>query len=144
MVAELKAKVAVHFAALEDPRTGPAILHRLIDIVVIALCAVICGADDWEEVELFGQAKYDWLKGFLELPHGIPSHDTFNRVFARLDPAQFEQCFLSWVQAVAEVTKGQVIALDGKTLRRSHDRYLGKEAIHMVSAWASDNQLVLG
>jgi len=144
MLQETGAKIAAHFAELEDPRSGPAILHRLIDTVVIALCAVICGADGWVEVEQFGQAKYTWLKGFLELPHGIPSHDTFGRVFARLDAEQFARSFLSWVRAVAQVTKGQVIAIDGKTLRRSHDRYLGKEAIRMVSAWATANRLVLG
>jgi len=144
MLQDMRAKITVHFAELDDPRSGPAILHLLIDIVVIALCAVICGADEWVEVEQFGQAKYAWLKGFLELPHGIPSHDTFGRVFARLDAKQFAQSFLSWVRAVAQVTKGQVIAIDGKTLRRSHDRYLGKEAIHMVSAWATANRLVLG
>jgi hypothetical protein len=149
MLQDVRARTRAHFAELDDPRTGPAILHRLIDIVVIVLCAVICGADEGVEVEQFGQAKQSWLQRFLELPHGIPSHDTFGRVFARLDAKQFEQSFLSWVRAVAQVTKGQVIAIDGKTLRRSHDRYVGKEAIHMVSAWATanprlDRGLVLG
>ena len=95
-------------------------------------------------VEEFGNAKIKWLREFLELPNGVPSHDTFGRVFARLDPDQFRRCFLNWVQAVQEITEGQVVALDGKSLRRSHDRPLGREAIRMVSAWASENRLVLG
>jgi predicted transposase YbfD/YdcC len=144
MLDELSAQITARFATLEDPRKGPALLHPLMDIVAIALCAVLCGADDWEEVALFGEAKYAWLKRFLALPHGIPSHDTFNRVFARLDPQQFESCFAAWVQAVADVIPGQVVAIDGKTLRRSHDQALGKGAIHMVSAWATTNRLVLG
>jgi predicted transposase YbfD/YdcC len=95
-------------------------------------------------MELFGKSKEGWLKGFLELPNGIPSHDTFGRVFAHLDAQQFQDCFLEWVQAVSTLTRGQVIAIDGKTLRRSHDQSLGKAAIHMVSAWAAENRLVLG
>jgi predicted transposase YbfD/YdcC len=118
-------------------------LHPLLSILFIAISAVICGADDWVEIEAFGKAKRKWLKRFLPLPHGIPSHDTFGRVFARLDPEQFQKAFLEWVQAVSELTRGQVIAIDGKTLRRSHDRRLGKHAIHMVSAWATANRLVL-
>ncbi len=112
--------------------------------MTIAICGVICGADSWVELEQFGKSKEEWLKGFLELPNGIPSHDTFGRVFALLDAQQFRDCFLAWVQAVSAVTRGQVIAIDGKTLRRSHDKSLGKSAIHMVSAWASENRLVLG
>lgn len=133
-----------HFANLEDPRVDRTKLHKLIDILVIAICAVICGADNWEEVQLFGEAKQAWFKTFLELPNGIPSHDTFWRVFARLDPQQFQQSFVSWIASVSEVTKGQVVAIDGKTLRRSHDRALGRGAIDMVSAWAVQNRLVLG
>ncbi|NLE45811.1 MAG: ISAs1 family transposase [Chloroflexi bacterium] len=133
-----------HFENIEDPRSGPALLHPLVNIIAIAICGVICGADDWTEVEEFGQAKYEWLKRFLDLTHGIPSHDTFGRVFGRLDAQQFEEVFMSWVQTVAEKTQGQVIAIDGKTVRRSHDQSLGKKAIHMVSAWASANRLVLG
>jgi predicted transposase YbfD/YdcC len=133
-----------YFLSVEDPRNGPALLHPLVNIIAIAICGVICGADDWTEVEAFGHAKYEWLKRFLDLTPGIPSHDTFGRVFARLDAQQFEEVFASWVQAVAEQTQGQVIAVDGKTLRRSHDQRLGKKAIHMVSAWASANRLVLG
>jgi predicted transposase YbfD/YdcC len=136
--------VAEHFAQVEDPRTGPAIQHKLIDILVIALCGVICGADGWSDIETFGKAKQDWLKNILELPNGIPSHDTFGRVFARLDPEQFSASLISWTRAISTITKRQVIAIDGKTVRRSHDRRLGKKAIHMVSAWATENRLTLG
>jgi predicted transposase YbfD/YdcC len=133
-----------HFAPLTDPRVERTKHHHLLDLIVIAVCAVICGADSWVEIEAFGNAKLPWLRTFLELPNGIPSHDTFGRVFAALDPEQFQQCFLTWVQAAASITDDQIVALDGKTLRRSHDRSKGKAAIHMVSAWASANRLVLG
>lgn len=137
-------KIKEHFGTLKDPRVDRTKRHLLLDIVVIAICAVICGADNWVDVENYGKAKQKWLETFLELPHGIPSHDTFGRVFARLSSEQFQHSFLSWIQAVSVITKGQIIAVDGKTLRRSHDRTLGKAAIHMVSAWASANRLVLG
>jgi predicted transposase YbfD/YdcC len=136
--------ILAHFAALDDPRVSPATRHQLLDIVAIALCAVICGADTWVEVEAFGQAKRAWLGTFLALPHGIPSHDTFGRVFAALDPDQFEAGFRSWVAAVAQLTAGTVVAIDGKTLRRSHDAAQGKEALVLVSAWAEANRLTLG
>jgi predicted transposase YbfD/YdcC len=105
---------------------------------------VVCGADTWVDVELFGKSKKGWLDKFLELPNGIPSPDTFGRVFAMLDAQRFQSRFIDWVRAVSELTAGQVVAIDGKTLRRSHDRTAGKAAIHMVSAWASANELVLG
>jgi len=133
-----------HFALLADPRMERTKRHFLLDILVIAICAVICGADSWVEIQEWGRTKEPWLRRFLELPNGIPSHDTFGRVFAALDPVQFQQCFLAWVRAVTPVTTGQVIALDGKTVRRSHDRGKGKAAIPMVSAWATANHLVLG
>lgn len=132
------------FADLEDPRIDRSKLHKLIDILVMAICAVICGADTWVDVVEFGQAKEGWLRKFLELPNGIPSHDTFGDLFSRLDTKQFQDRFLRWIQAVSQITRGQVIALDGKTLRRSHDKTVGKGAIQMVSAWASANRLVLG
>ena len=138
------ASIVAHFQALEDPRISPATRHHLLDIVTIALCAVVCGADTWVEIEAFGRAKAAWLRTFLALPHGIPSHDTFGRVFAALDPAQFERGFRSWVAAVADLTAGAVVAVDGKTLRRSHDGGQGKEALVLVSAWAEANRLVLG
>jgi predicted transposase YbfD/YdcC len=144
MKTDPSASIEKHFANLEDPRIDRTKRHKLIDILVIAISAVICGADNWEEVELFGQSKEAWFRTFLELPNGIPSHDTFWRVFARLDPEQFQQSFVSWIASVSQVTKGQVIAIDGKTLRRSHDRALGRGAIDMVSAWAAQDHLVLG
>lgn len=132
-----------HFAALDDPRVERTKLHPLLSLVTIAICAVICGAESWDDIELFGEAKADWFATFLDLPHGIPSHDTFNRVFAALNPVQFRRCFQHWMEAVAGVLPAQVIALDGKTVRRSHDRASGQHAIHMVSAWATENRLVL-
>lgn len=136
--------IGEHFNHLEDPRMDRTKHHQLLDIIAIAICGVICGADNWVDLELFGRSKEEWLKRFLVLSNGIPSHDTFGRVFARLDPEKFAQCFTSWVKAVSQLTQGQVIAIDGKTLRRSHDRANGKSAIHLVSAWASANHLVLG
>lgn len=133
-----------HFGDLPDPRIERSKQHKLIDIVVIAICAVICGADDWVEVAMFGEAKEAWFRTFLELPNGIPSHDTFTRVFARLDPEAFRQRFLEWVQTVSRITGGQVIAIDGKKLRGSGEPILGHGAIDMVSAWATENHLVLG
>jgi predicted transposase YbfD/YdcC len=133
-----------HFGDMPDPRIDRTKRHKLVDIIVIAICAVICGADDWVEVALFGEAKEAWFRTFLELPNGIPSHDTFNRVFARLDPDAFRARFLSWIEAICSITGGQVIAIDGKKLRGSQDQRLGKGAIDMVSAWATENQLVLG
>ncbi len=132
-----------HFSRLADPRVERTKLHLLSDILMIAVCGAICGAENWNDIEDFGRTKEGWLRGFLALPNGIPSHDTFNRVFARLDPVGFERCFLAWMKAVSEVTQGQVIAIDGKTLRHSYDRQNGKAAIHMVNAWASNNRLVL-
>jgi predicted transposase YbfD/YdcC len=132
-----------HFATLEDPRIDRTKHHQLLAIITIALCAVICGADTWVDVEEFGKAKRVWFERFLDLPNGIPSHDTFGRVFARLDPEQFQACFLSWVQAINTVLPAQQIAIDGKTARRSHDRGAGKAAIQTVSAWASATHLVL-
>ena len=136
--------LATSFATLTDPRVYRTKEHLLLDIVLIAICAVVCGADGWVEVAEFGETKAGWFGRFLKLPNGIPSHDTFGRVFAALDADEFQRCFLEWVQAVNVMTAGQVIAIDGKTLRRSHDKRRGKAALHVVSAWASANALVLG
>jgi predicted transposase YbfD/YdcC len=133
-----------HFSDLTDPRVDRTKLHKLVDILVIAICAVIAGADNWEDVEAFGKAKVEWFQTFLELSNGIPSHDTFTRVFARLNPEQFQTCFVRWMTAVSERLGGQVIAIDGKVVRRSHDQGIGQAAIDMVSAWATANRLVLG
>ncbi len=141
-------RITDHFADLRDPRVARTTRHALLDLVAIAVCGVICGADSWVEIEAFGSAKLAWLRSFLALPGGIPSHDTFGRVFAALDPTQFERCFLGWVRALAEETAdapaGQVIAVDGKTLRRSHDRLAGRGPLHLVSAWATANGVALG
>ena len=133
-----------HFGGLPDPRVERCKRHGLLDVVTVALCGVICGADTWVDVAEFGRSKEPWLRTFLALPNGIPSHDTFGRVFAALDPAAFEAAFLGWVRALATVTVGEVVAIDGKTLRRSHDRATGHGPLHLVSAWASANRLVLG
>jgi len=132
------------FAQLKDPRMNRTKKHSLCDMLTIAICAVICGADSWTDVQDFGQCKKHWLSTFLELPNGIPSHDTFGRVFAMLDPQAFEQCFVEWINDLAVASEGRLIAIDGKTLRRSLDRANGKAAIHMVSAWCRANHMVLG
>ncbi len=138
------ASLSKHFENLTDPRAEHSIDHLLIDMVIITICAVICGANNWVEIENYGHAKKDWLETFLELPHGIPSHDTLMRLFARLKPKQLQQCFLSWIEAVTQITKGQVIAIDGKSIRSALERGQSRGAIHMVSAWATKNRLVLG
>jgi len=132
------------FSDLEDPRVVGRTDHHLLDILVLAICAILCGADDWEAVELWGKAKIDWLKGYIELENGIPSHDTIGRVFAALDSKRFQECFTRWVSTICGSLAGQVIAIDGKTMRGSSDRRLGKKAIHMVSAFASEQGITLG
>jgi len=140
----ISAGIEQHFGDIQDPRIDRTKLHKLIDILVIAICAVIAGADNWEDVEEYGKARQEWFMSFLELPNGIPSHDTFNRLFARLNPEQFQASFLKWTMAANNIIGTQVIAIDGKVLRRSHDKGIGKAAIDMVSAWATANSLVLG
>ncbi len=133
-----------HFERLEDPRVEYLVEHRLLDIVALTICAVICGADSWVEIEAYGHSKVDWLKRFLALPNGIPSHDTISRLFAVLDPAELQDCFTSCIKSIAQLSDGEVVSIDGKSVRRSYDQGKGKGAIHMVSAWASQNRLVLG
>jgi predicted transposase YbfD/YdcC len=135
---------ALHFAPLEDPRHTRTRRHPLTNILVIGLCAVICGCKHFTQMEAFGKAKRDWLARFLDLTEGIPSHDTFNAVFTRLKPEAFEQALLSWVTALHQVTDGQVVPIDGKTLRGSYRPGDSKALVHMVSAWASANHLSLG
>jgi predicted transposase YbfD/YdcC len=143
MSAMKSARLQDHFVTLTDPRTRK-VTYPLINVVVIAICAVISGADDFVAIADFGRKKLPWLSKFLDLRSGIPSHDRFNAILAAIKPAEFEKCLLSWMTTLHEITDGQVIALDGKTLRRSFDAASGKSAIHMVSAWATTNQISLG
>ena len=133
-----------HFANLTDPRIDRTKKHKLLDIIVIAICATICGADGFVAVQAFGKAKFDWFATFLQLPFGIPSHDTFGRVFAALDPKQFQHCFFSWTSAVSSLCEGEIVPIDGKQLKRSYNNEDGKAAVHLVSAWSSANGLALG
>lgn len=137
------ARMKDHFVGLTDPRRRK-VTHPLINIVVISVCAVICGADDFVSIAAWGNEHREWLSKHLDLTQGIPSHDRFNSILARLKPAEFETCLLNWITTLHEVTGGQVIAIDGKTLRRSFDIASGKAAIHMVSAWATANHITLG
>lgn len=144
MAANPAVSVVEHFAGLPDPRMERTRLHELLDVLVIAACAVICSAESWEDVAEFGRSKFDGLKRFLKLPNGIPSQDSFNRVFVRLDPQALQECFLSWLRAVREEIGAPPIALDGKALRRSLDRAGAKGALHRVRAGATANHLTLG
>jgi hypothetical protein len=132
------------FKELPDPRVEGRCDHLLIDIIVVAVCGVIAGAQSWVDIESFGKAKQAWLSTFLELPNGIPSHDTFGRFFAALDAEAFQQAFSRWVQSVFRVSEGEVVAIDGKTVRRSHDRHIGKDAIHLVNAGQPRTVLLWG
>ncbi len=136
--------IVKHFETLDDPRIERTRLHLLSDILTIAICAVICDADGWVDVENYGVSKHAWLTTFLALPNGIPAHDTFGRVFARINPIQFQHCFTRWMREIYRVTHGEVVPIDGKTLRHSFDTEIGLSPIHMVSAWATSNRLVLG
>lgn len=136
--------ISACFSDLHDPRVTGRCDYPLIEIITIAICAVIAGAEGWTEIEIFGRRKEAWLKQFLPLENGIPSHDTFGDVFRMLNAEAFQRSFTRWIEGVFTVTQGQVIAIDGKTVRRSHDRTIGRDAIHMVSAWASANGITLG
>jgi predicted transposase YbfD/YdcC len=131
------------FSGLTDPRRHN-VRHLFTDILAIAILAVMCRADDWEEVVLYGLANQDWLVTFLELPNGIPSEDTFSRVFARINPDAFEKCFVQWTQSLASSSDGRLVAVDGKTLRRSFTRGWNKQMVHLVSAWCGQNEVALG
>jgi predicted transposase YbfD/YdcC len=145
MAVPVNASIVEHFQTLEDPRIERTKKHLLLDILVIALCTLLTGGEGFQDMELFGKSKRAWLHTFLALPHGIPSHDTFGRVFARLNPQRFQQCFLSWTQAVAQLTQGTLVSLDGKTVKASFDRATAASPLHMLSAWCSDHGgLVLG
>jgi predicted transposase YbfD/YdcC len=132
------------FVSLTDPRLDRSKRHELLPIIIVAVCATVGGADGWVDIERFGKAKLDFFRGFLDLPHGIPSHDTFGRVFARLDPAALLTCIQRWLAALGQAVAGSVVAIDGKTLRGSFDTAAGQNPLHMVSAWATEARLVLG
>jgi len=132
------------FDSLEDPHMDRTKLHSLTDVLTIAICATICGADGWPDVALFGKCREKWFRTFLDLSNGIPSHDTFRRVFILLKPDDFEQCFMAWMAELSESSGGRLVAVDGKTIRRSLDAASGKAAVHMVSAWCDSNEMVLG
>jgi len=143
MPKKVSARIQDHFVELTDPRRRK-VIYPLINIVTIAICAVICGADDFVSIAEYGRKKRKWLAQFLDLRSGIPSHDRFNAILGAIKPAEFEACLLSWITALHEITAGQIVAIDGKTLRRSFDTASSKSAIHMVSAWATANQISLG
>lgn len=144
MVAANKEGLIGCLSVIKDPRIDRTKRHPLVSVLFIGICAVLCGAETWEQMEDFGEEREKWLRQYVELPHGIPSHDTFGRVFAQIDSKAFQESFLSWVKLVNLKKPREIISIDGKTLRRSHDRGKGKEALHLVSAWACANHLVLG
>jgi hypothetical protein len=133
-----------YFANLNDPRIERSKEHLLKDIRSIAILAIISAADGWVAIEAYGNAKYEWLKSFLELANGIPSHDTFSRVFYRIKPQQFQECFLSWVNSIVKELELEVLAIDGKTMKQSYDRNYQPKTLHIVTAWSSSHQLLLG
>lgn len=142
-MSELPTSLSNHIGDLPDPRTGENIRYPLVSIITIAICAVVCGADTWVDVALFGNSKRAWFEQFLESPHGIPSHDTFGRIFRRLDAERFQQRFYEWAQHICERSQGEIVAIDGKQLRGSKDGTLGKSGIYLVNAWATENQMTL-
>src|SRR5579883_3514973 len=144
LMTQEKPSLVNYFSQITDPRIERTKKHKLIDIIIIALCAVLSGCLGWEEIEDFGIEKEEWFKNFLDLENGIPSHDTISRVYARLDPVEFQKIFFQWIDSIHEIRIGDVIAIDGKTLRHSFDKVTGKSAIHMVSAFASEANLILG
>jgi len=133
-----------HFNAIADPRIKRCRLHELMDILFLSISAILCGADGWEEIEDFGHARLDWLKKYFPFENGIPKHDTIARVLSRLEPTALQNSFISWMNAACELSQGEVVAIDGKTVRRSFRKGDRKSAIHMVSAWACQNNMVLG
>jgi predicted transposase YbfD/YdcC len=138
------ALIETHFGVLKDYRAVNRIEHKLIDLIIITICATICGADDWKAIAEYGRTKHDWLKTFLELPNGIPSHDTFNRLFSRLKPEELQRCFMGWMQAVHQVSDGELLNIDGKNLRGAKEPGNSRSLIYMVSVWSASHHLVLG
>lgn len=139
----MKLNVKTYFCTMKDPRISRQRRHKMEDIIFISIACVLCGGESWYDMELFGKQKYDWLKKHLELPNGIPSHDTFNRFFSSLDPKEFERCFLNWTQSISSHVLGEIISIDGKTTRRVRENG-SKSSVHLVSAWADTNDMVLG
>lgn len=133
-----------HFRAIEDPRVERNKKHKLLDIIVLAICGVVSGAEGWEAIEEFGYEKQQWLRKYLELANGIPSHDCIARVLSRISPSEMTECFIAWTRSVSQLTAGEVVAIDGKTLRHSYNTKEKLGAIHMVSAWASQAGMSLG
>lgn len=133
-----------HFVDLTDPREDRGYNHKLLDVIGLALCGTICGANSWADVERFAKAHIEWFEQFLELPYGVPSHDTFSRLFARLDTEEFQKCLGEWVQQLQLQLEGKTVSIDGKTLCGSHDRPAAKQALHIVSAWANQVKFCLG
>jgi len=145
MATEVNVDTLVEYiSAIEDPRSTTNRKHPLVNIMILLICGAIAGATKYTQIETFGKERREWLSNYLDLSNGIPSHDTFERLFARLRPAELQQCFVNWVQTIVHITEGQVIAIDGKTLRGSYDRECRRAMIHMVSAWATQNRIVLG
>jgi len=144
MKGKKSANITDYFKTIEDPRMERNKLHNLWDILVITICAVVCGCETWEDIEMYGKEKEGWLRRFLQLPNGIPSHDTIRRVFIRLNPEELAASFTRWVEAVRRETKGEIVSIDGKAARRSYDSITGKGPLTMVSAWAHENRVVLG
>jgi len=140
----VKLTIIEHFEELEDPRQAGKIEHQLSDIILLCISALLCGAEGWHDIEIFGEARLDWLKKYGNFENGIPVDDTIARVMSALNSKQFESCFINWMKSVTTATKGDVVSVDGKTLRRSFDRKNSKRAIHMVSAFAKKNGVVLG
>jgi predicted transposase YbfD/YdcC len=132
------------FISIQDPRLDRKKLHTLIDILIITICAVLCNVDDWEHIAEFGKANEEWFKQFLELKHGVPSHDTFGRVFALLDSSEFEKSFIEWMRLLYQVSDGEIVPIDGKSLKGTYDKDLRKTTVHLVSAYATRNGVVLG
>jgi len=144
MERDLATSLEDHFLSLPDPRILRKTRHKLVDVIVITLTAMIAGADDWVEIVAFGKEKEHWFKTFLELPGGIPSHDTFGRIFSLMDPEEFGKCLIRWIHSIFPTGESDTIAIDGKTARRSHDHANGKSTIHVVSAWGAHSRLILG
>ena len=143
-ISQIQTDLSSYFNDIKDPRVNRTKKHLLKDILVIAILAVIGGAEGWEDIENYGIAKQDWLSEFLELPHGIPSDDTFRRLFERINPIAFSECLTKWVQQLIPLKKGKIVPIDGKCLRGSYDREQGIKALHLVTAWVAEQNLTLG